>query len=77
MNPINGQIAAKVRAGLAEQRITNEEYFLAVGFSDRTGARRLSGISRWTSDELDLTARFLGLPISELVTARTSEKASA
>lgn len=73
MAPINQRIAERIRAMLAERRIPASDFYVAVGMSDRTGARRLAGTSSWTTDELAAAAEFLGVPLSALVSERTAE----
>lgn len=77
MAPINQRVASRVKGLLAEQGITNDDFFLAVGFSDRTGARRLAGTSAWTTDELATTAHVLGVSLSALVADRASQTDAA
>lgn len=67
MATINDTVASRIRAILAERGISHADFYLAVGLSDRTGARRLSGASSWTTDELAAAARFLDVRLSALV----------
>jgi hypothetical protein len=65
---LNERIAENVRARLAGAGIAREDYYLGSGMSERTGARRLTGKTSWTTDELAATARFLDVPLSALLT---------
>lgn len=75
MASINQVVAARVRSVLAERRISNADFAIAVGLSDRTAARRLAGTSSWALDELDATAQYLSVPLSFLTSER--EEAAA
>lgn len=76
MARVNELVATRVRDILAGEGISQHDFFVATGMAERTGARRLAGASSWSTDELAAAAKFLGVPISELVDADDEAVAS-
>jgi transcriptional regulator with XRE-family HTH domain len=59
--------AGSVRAELARRGITGRELAAALGRSERTVRRRLSGDLPFTVDELTAVAGFLDIPVGSLL----------
>lgn len=62
-------VANGVRAELARRRLRQKDLARALGISDATMTRRLAGDQPFTIPELEIAARFLGVPLSSLVTS--------
>ena len=59
--------AAEVRARLARDQISGKELATHLGLSAFAVSRRLRGTTPFSLTELDATARFLGIGITELL----------
>ena len=66
-SPMSATITANVKAILAATDGTAADFFQLTGIPDRTGARRMAGVSDWTLPEIDAAARVLGLDPGDLV----------
>lgn len=64
---INAIIADEVRAQMARRRRSQSSVSTETGISERTLARRLSGASSFTIDELVSIADSLGCPVRQLI----------
>jgi transcriptional regulator with XRE-family HTH domain len=59
--------AGAVRAELARRRLSGRDLAAALGWSERTLRRRLGGDLPFTVDELLAVAKFLEIPVAELL----------
>ena len=69
MVPLNQLIAANVVALRKEAKISRIDLAATTGIAERTLARRETGNSSWTTDELEVIARALSRPVADLVQA--------
>lgn len=60
-------IAQRVREALAEGGTSQQALSATTGIPERTLARRLTGRTNWTVDELDAIADALSVPVGSLV----------
>lgn len=60
------RFADEVRGELARQRRTAAELALAIGSTQQTIGRRLSGATPFNAIEMAFLSRFLGIPLSLL-----------
>lgn len=75
--PFSGQVAKEIRAEMVRRDLTVEELAAAVGISEATAFRRLSGELPFTLEELRAIATWLELPPAELVANATASRGSA
>ena len=71
-----GQVAAEVRAEMARQRRTHADIARALGASEATVGRRLSGDVPFKISELSTVAEFLSVPLSALLPSESAKAAS-
>jgi len=64
---LNAQVAAEIRAELARANITQADFAARCGMTASSFSRRMSGDIPWNTDELELVAKELGLPIDQLM----------
>jgi transcriptional regulator with XRE-family HTH domain len=64
----NDRVSAEVRAELGRQQLTQGQLAIRLHWSRMMLHRRLSGVTPWSTDDLEQIARVLGRPVSELVT---------
>ena len=67
MVPLNQLIAANVVALRKEAKISRIDLAATTGIAERTLARRETGNSPWTTDELAAISDALGCSVAELV----------
>jgi len=67
MKTINEVAAANVRAMADDNDVTLDDLGLQAGMAVRTFARRMTGQSDWTLNELDRVSQILGADIGDLV----------
>lgn len=72
-------VAAKVRAAAAHQSppVRQAQLATALGISQQTMSRRLTGVIAFNVDELQAIASFLSVPFTSLVATGTEEPAAA
>lgn len=68
----NDSIADKVRALVADRRLTQHELADQLEWSQPYISRRLSGHVAWSTDDLERLAKALAVPLHELVSPRAS-----
>lgn len=56
-----------VRIAIAARQIRQADVAEALGIAESTFSLKLSGRSRWTLDELDALANFLGVQVADIV----------
>lgn len=61
------RVAAEVRAYLARQRKTQGDLAVALGISQQSVSRRMTGAQPFDVDELHRIAAWLGVPVSALL----------
>jgi DNA-binding Xre family transcriptional regulator len=64
---IHERVAVNVKKMLAERHTSAKTMYEAIGIPERTGARRLSGKSRWNTDELEAVANYLEVNPADLL----------
>ncbi|MDP5182135.1 helix-turn-helix transcriptional regulator [Blastococcus sp. BMG 814] len=64
---VSSDTADAVRAELARRRQSGRDLAAALGWSERTTSRRLSGQLPFTVDEILAVARYLGVPLTTLL----------
>ena len=68
MNPsLNTLVGAEIRAELARRRMTHEVFAKGIKVSQATLARRLAGTSPFTLNELEAAAKYLNVPVTQLL----------
>lgn len=67
-------VTAEIRAELARQRKTFAQLAIMLGVNPATITRRMAGHYPWTTEELEKTARWLGIPVADLVSPRVSSR---
>lgn len=60
-------VTANIRAELARRNLTAATLAEGVGMQRSTAYRRLSGETRWSVDEVDLVAQYLGVTPDSLL----------
>lgn len=68
-NSFTEQVAATVRAELARHDRTQQDLAHALGLSQQSVSRRLSGHLALDTNELERIAEFLGIPVEALLPA--------
>jgi transcriptional regulator with XRE-family HTH domain len=68
-NSFTEQVAATVRAELARHDRTQQDLAHALGLSQQSVSRRLSGQLALDTNEIQAIAEFLGIPVGVLVPA--------
>lgn len=71
-NTTSERIAANVRAELARRRLSGSALAEALAVPHRTMTRRLSGQIRWTAEDVESVANYLGVPMEALVSERAA-----
>lgn len=64
--PRSRRVAAEVRAEMARQKVTGSSVAQAIGMSQPSLSRRLSGAKALTVEELEQVGAVLGLTIEDL-----------
>lgn len=73
INELPGRVAANIRAEMAVQRKTAVELAAVLSIGHRAALRRLNGAFDFSLAEIEKVASWLGVSISELITARSVE----
>lgn len=74
---INEAVAAEVRASASRQKVQHKELAVSSGIAYGTLARKLSGRSAFTADELVRIATALNVQPATLLPATTSDELAA
>jgi transcriptional regulator with XRE-family HTH domain len=64
---LNDRAAAQIRALMAARRKTSAELGDVLGISQSSASRRMLGEGTFTLNQLETTARWLGVPIADIV----------
>ena len=65
--PLAIAIAEEVRVEMARQRVTGRQIAELLGISENTLSHRLAGRYEFRASELDKIARYLNVPITNLI----------
>ena len=63
----NESVTAEIRAELGRRRQSGRVLATALGWSPQHLSRRMTGAVPWSTDEIELVAIVLGVPLAELV----------
>lgn len=76
--PLTAAVTSAVRAEMARQRVSQAALARELGCSQQRISRRLSANPTYgfTTDEVDRIARFLGVPVSRLISRPASKSAA-
>lgn len=64
---LNAEIAQRVRSAARAAGVSDNALAQTAGIAERTFRRRLTGNSRWETDELDALATALGVDLALLM----------
>jgi transcriptional regulator with XRE-family HTH domain len=67
---LRARAAAEVRAEIARQQITQDGLAARLGVSQTWVSRRINGNTAFSTEDLDLVARALGVPVANFTTRR-------
>lgn len=68
----NESLSGEIRAEMARQRISQLELALRAGISQAYLSRRLNGFVSFSTDDLELIAKTLGIPLHQLTSVRSA-----
>lgn len=77
VSTLNATVARNTIRGRKDAGLTQEDLAERTGIALRTLARRESGLSRWTTDEIASVADALGITASDLMNAATASADAA
>ena len=63
----NESVTAEIRAELGRRKKSARLLATALGWSPQHLSRRMTGAVPWSTDEIELVAAVLGVPLAELV----------
>lgn len=66
---LNEAITGEIRAELARRNLSQAIFAEQCGWTPSTLSRRMTGEIPWSTDELEIVAKALGLPFDQLTTA--------
>lgn len=69
MTSATKRVGETVRAQMSAQNLTQQDLAIALGVSQQSVSRRLSGLTEWGIDELVAVADLLGTTPTELLRA--------
>lgn len=65
---LTDRVAAQIRALMAARRLTSAELGKALGISQSSASRRMVGDGTFNLDEIQATADWLGVSITDIIT---------
>lgn len=67
-NTLDERVAAQIRALMAARRLTSADLGAALDISQSSASRRMVGEGTFTLNEIQATAEWLGVPITDIIT---------
>lgn len=60
-------IRSRIRIAMVKADVQQQEVAAATGLGQQSLSKRMTGVVRWSVDDLIYVAKYLGVPVSELL----------